>query len=612
MGENKYIKDLDALTDATVADGDLIVLEDVSVGKTKALAYKYVKHQAVDPCGTYGLSTTNSGADNATAFAAMIAGMSSGSCVVIPTGSYTMAGNITISKACTILGCGATFTWASDTTAKRGLLITASNVEIEGITLDGPQHAASISTQIGIYAYGADSSNYITGLKINHCEITDWTWGIVCVFVKNFDVSNNHIYDCYSVGVSMQSSSYGTVSGNQIKGLAGTRPCYGIALTKSNGNLVDYPRSSDIVVSNNVIDGVADWDGLNTHGGQRCHFVHNTVINCIFGIDIGGASDAGGNKIYPALDIIVDNNIVESGVTDGSAYQAISFTGIDATTWSTGQITNNRLIGHAREALATDGGIVAYFTSGLDIRGNYIKECATSGIHLYQYNYDFSVTNNTIVDVWSNTTTTIGIRENSYNTGYIGQNKIYKDSKSATYVNTYGIYLNDQVGDLIVIGDNYIEADYHIGGDIRYAVFGTVNGGSFVMKDVFNYTDFASSTAHYFVPNLHDGFVITDAWWYLNTEFAGGSVSAATLQFGVATVDEDGLFPAENVFTGAGTGYKDSDVTSRGALLYSAGKLEYFVTEERALRATIVLTGDTGDHLTAGQATLWIKGYKVK
>lgn len=571
----------------------------------------------------YGFDVSATGGNNSTYFATIISSMVSGSNVIIFSGEYDVTGLLTISKSCKISANNVTLSWPSDTSANRGIIITASNVEIDGLILDGPQAATAVTTQVGIKAYGADASNYISGLKIVNCEITDWCYGIQGSFVEYFDVSNNYLHDLYQVGISFASSQYGKIHKNTVEDIPTSISSisYGISLTKSDGTTVIYPRSSDIIVSDNIIDGVEDWEGLDTHGGRRIIFVNNIVRNCKIGIACVNGKDAAGDSAQAPLEVSVIGNIIESGVTDGSAYYGISLVGaynaglVEA---ATGQIKDNIIKGHGREATTNDAAILLYYTSGVKVSGNLIREPAQHGIHFYQYNDMFSCVGNTIVDGWSNTAATRAINVSAdYNTGFIGNNVLSVDAKSATYVMTYGVYIGNDTHNDIVIGENYSEAGNYIAGTLTYVSFSSRQGGDFLLKNVMSYTDFsAASTAPYknFNIALAPGFVITDVWWYLDTEFAGGSVSAATLKFGVVGATTDGFFPAENVFTGAGTGYKDSAVTSRGVYLYSAAPIpiQYFCTAATSLRATLTLTDDTGDHLTAGQATIWVKGYRVK
>jgi hypothetical protein len=183
-----------------------------------------------------------------------------------------------------------------------------------------------------------------------------------------------------------------------------------------------------------------------------------------------------------------------------------------------------------------------------------------------------------------------------------------------------GVRIDSNSTDDIVLGDNYSEATNYLGGALTYASFGLRGGGNFILKDVSDYTKFSQASAtpsDAFYLQFPAGIVITDVWWKLDTEFSGGTVSAATLEFGISGGDLDGFLPAENVFTGAAAGYKDSTIASRGELLYDATAgntmpLHYFITTATNFTATLRLTGDTGDHLTAGQATIWVKGYRVK
>lgn len=130
------------------------------------------------------------------------------------------------------------------------------------------------------------------------------------------------------------------------------------------------------------------------------------------------------------------------------------------------------------------------------------------------------------------------------------------------------------------------------------------------IKQVINYTDLAAAalTANFNLSQtVPDASYIVDCVFQLNTEFSGGAVASATIQIGDTGVSNR-YIPATNVFTGAGTGYKATNVTDRGAGLYDAvtRSLRHPVfTGVRTLRVTLTTTGANTNALTAGQITVW-------
>src|SRR5690606_30430813 len=62
---------------------------------------------------------------------------------------------------------------------------------------------------------------------------------------------------------------------------------YGIELSRrETSNLSSEPRTSDILVSGNVVTDVPTWEGIDTHAGQRIRIIGNTVLRCFYGIAV--------------------------------------------------------------------------------------------------------------------------------------------------------------------------------------------------------------------------------------------------------------------------------------------------------------------------------------
>lgn len=413
--------------------------------------------------GWYGFSASATGANNATYLGDVITGMTAGSNIVIQPGSYTLAGNVTISKACKIRGYGATFSWASDTTANRGLLVTVSNVKIYGLKLDGPQHVTSVTTQNGIHAYGADSSNYITGFKVRDCEITDWgQYGIKMDFVQDFEIAQNYIHALCQAGIGGLSVKQGIILGNTVEDIdtAAGGGKYGIIVSRINhGSLVTIPRSKDILVQGNTVRNITNWEGLDTHGGERISFVGNEVYGCAVGITIGGAANEIGTATWGALDCTASNNIVDSGVTDGSRLSGINFVGC-ASELSTGVISNNIIRGYGSDGAVGNAAAIYYgYTNGLIINGNVIITPSQYGIRADSGNYGVSITGNTIRDAWANTgTESGGIKiDGTANTGIITGNTMRRtgDMSAKAHDYEYAIIIDNVDGNYLDLGKNY-------------------------------------------------------------------------------------------------------------------------------------------------------------
>ena len=126
--------------------------------------------------------------------------------------SYTAGA--TVNKALTIVG-----GTVSVPSGQKGLVITASNVEINGMSITGPQHTVLNTGEFGIHAYGASSGSPITGLNVHHCTITNFAYaGVWTKYATAPSVDHNTITHIGYGGIMFIScvggqATYNTVSG---------------------------------------------------------------------------------------------------------------------------------------------------------------------------------------------------------------------------------------------------------------------------------------------------------------------------------------------------------------------------------------------------------------
>jgi hypothetical protein len=86
----------------------------------------------------------------------------------------------------------------------------------------------------------------------------------------------------------------------------------------------------------------------------------------------------------------------------------------------------------------------------------------------------------------------------------------------------------------------------------------------------------------------------------LVTEFAGGSVSAATASVG-PNGSETTMQTAQNVFTGAGTGLKLAVGTD-----YTTNRAIFSTSTATSIVCQVALTSDTSDNLTTGEVNIYL------
>ena len=453
-----------------------VIAPNANAGLKRWILSKELARSAVRYVEEYGAKDDSGTTDNTVAIQAAL---TAGGIVMLTApngGYYKITDALTASVANTKIISNSKAEIRQATLAKGGIIVTASNVEISGIKLTGPQYAVN-RAESAINAHGADKDHYITGLKVKNCHINSWgDDGITGEFVSDFEITGNLIENCYYSGILVSSWKQGIITGNNIYNIVGTPLAYGISLTRTTSDsITTKPRSSDIVVSKNVIRSVTNWNGLDTHGGQRITFEGNVVLGCYRPISVGAAAALTGTVYtWAPLDVTVAGNIIDSLVTDGSMTEGISFTGaMDGVTvneYATGSVTNNTVRGHGIQGGATGRAAIFQATKGVTHSGNTYYESAAQGVQWVTENLGFKEVNNTYVDVWNETNATAdaisitGIN----NTGFIGGNILRAGTKSATYLNRWMIQITNTTGITVEVGKNHLQAGINTSGGYIY------------------------------------------------------------------------------------------------------------------------------------------------
>jgi len=490
--------------------------------------------------------------------------------------------------------------------------------------------AVEIPTDIHLEGAGFDGTKIVPAATMEHIVKTDtsatsvvmsnvWVYGSGTKSTDErgfFSDSGTDItvtgckFENMTIGAQLEGVTRGSILNNTFKGIVGT-----VGETEGYGVLCNSD-CTDISTINNK------FHTIERHAIYYSSGTSNSIMsfNEINGTNEGALAVYATNAQNPCTNILVLNNIVRDVTTDDNDGHAIGMTG---------NVQDITISGNIIDTVATNGvqiqnGIYASTTKkpmGITITDNNISNIGTAspvanygtGIRLLA-NERVQISGNTIYNTNDNG---IEITSQGAETDKLCKNIIINGNTIDTVVD-YGIRISGGANySNITLGINHFNSCGE-NTSKAYGVENFVNAcGSIWIEDLITYADFdAASTTptHAFIDPLLQGCIITGVWWSLDTEFSGGSVSAATLEFGRAA-DPNGFFPAEDVFTGAGAGLKDSGVTNWGAYLYDSGNnqtLQYFGTGSIAPLFTLRLTDDNGDALTAGSARVWLRYEQVR
>lgn len=422
---------------------------------------------------TYGLIAGDNASavmtKNVAGWNTLIAAVDAGTEIYFPKGIWYINSELDVTQEVTIRGDGVGSEIQQEVDQKRAFnIFHTSNVTIRDLRLYGNgapaqgDAAKSDSDAIQILGTAGDPPTNLVNVKVIGCFIENWgEYGIYSEYLDNFEFSGNYIKTIKYAGIMGICIQDGIINNNRIddiKGIPNTN-AYGISLTKHTGNgLTEYPRSARIAIVNNIVTNVLTWDAISTHGAEDCFFNNNIARSTMRGIN---AVEAG---TYAPINNTISNNIIDIGsITPGTTPGGgCGIAGYDASNLGTGCIIGNTVIGYGPEDNILSGALGITFTQGVVISGNRIINASPRGIMLYHDNYDFVVTGNTILDVWSESYNVIAIScQSDNNIGYIGENNWANVTKSSDYYlgsgDSSGIYIANQAGNAISLGNNHSE-----------------------------------------------------------------------------------------------------------------------------------------------------------
>jgi hypothetical protein len=437
---------------------------DTGVGMPNLEVVPYVRHRVNRWDALHEGAAGNGTTDDAASINATIGAMAPFDELYFrPDKTFLINSALNVDKAMKVSGYGAILK-STDQNVHQ-INITASDVAVEGLRLQGAQYATYVGNGgTGIWAFAPNWAGALERLTFKDLKIDTQPFvGIYTKWGKEHHYRNvnceNLVYGGI-IGLSIQGAGVHSCRVKNVTKGSATQP-YGISFTRwSLDSLAVSPKSRDIAVIDCTVEDVG-WEAIETHGADGMRIIGNRVRRCLFGIAGVPCPDPGGVDIYSPNNMQIIGNVIDSEVTDGTKNSGITVVGADQTgageQYAYGCIIANNVINRmgsgAASGLGVDtnvigGGIRIYWTRGALIANNVIIEPSHFGIVLYQNNLDTVLQGNTIIDPWSNTAVTaaaIAIR-GANNTWTVQGNRLIRANKTATTVAAYGQYMSTTTG----------------------------------------------------------------------------------------------------------------------------------------------------------------------
>lgn len=285
--------------------------------------------------------------------------------------------------------------------------------------------------------------------------------GVLLDHCTDFSVTGCTIEDLGYAGVLMFSCIGGAVTANRIARVVQPPPfvnSYGIeAVRATSTGLAGAPRSARIVIADNHVSDVPNWEGIDTHGGESISILRNRVDGCRVGIAVVPSKDEadGSSTKYAPIDCAVVDNIVTrtvagpgSGIVVRGAGETV---GSDAER-ATGAVLRNTVTGYGDGD--RDAAILVYLTRHLVIGHNRCDSGVRRGLSLYHSNERVTLVGNLVSGLQRQGTATsvaVDVRA-SANTAVLLGNEYRVDGGVGS---VYGVMCRQAGNDLVLVSNDW-------------------------------------------------------------------------------------------------------------------------------------------------------------
>lgn len=362
--------------------------------------------------------------------------------------TWTITAPVTITKAIRI-SCGRGGAVLTSGSGTHGFIVASSDVTFDGVTVIGTG-SGTAGTASAIRVPGTEADP-IRNLSIHNCTIRDFNkFAIEATSIRQFTISSNLIEDIAYGAVMILAGVKGYILSNTIKNLVqpiGFVNSYGIAMTRNSAqSLALSPRSSDIVCSGNIIDGVTKWEAIDSHGGENLTITNNEVTNAYIGIALVSSGT------YASKNIIVSNNLLDSGKTDGTARSGIQLVGCTVTLdnvveYASAVISENIVRNFGTQNTGAQAAIFLQATCGALVSKNRVINGSPNGLNLNNNNQGAMVLDNTFIDTWTANAsfTSCVYVAGCHQSVTVQGNRAIRADKTAALVNNRGLFVSTTV-----------------------------------------------------------------------------------------------------------------------------------------------------------------------
>ena len=191
-----------------------------------------------------------------------------------------------------------------------GFDITSSDVTLSGVHIEGGRPGAYQASQKLVHAHGSQAAP-LERVRVSECRLEnsrgDNVWLTWC---RDAAVTENMISAFLYSGVMVISGLRVMVANNLVRDAVlspGVVNVYGIAITDTDNT--EPARSRHCTVTGNHVSGI-EWEGIDTHGGDRLTITGNHVTACPRGIALVTGNSS---RLFAPTNCVVSGNTIDAG-----------------------------------------------------------------------------------------------------------------------------------------------------------------------------------------------------------------------------------------------------------------------------------------------------------
>ncbi|MFZ6991383.1 right-handed parallel beta-helix repeat-containing protein [Curtobacterium sp. RRHDQ66] len=377
--------------------------------------------------------------------------------VVHVTRHWTLDESLRVERPMTIRFVGGSLSTACDIDL---VLVTSSDVRMVDAVLTGGG-ADHSGLGRGIRALGTVAAP-LRNVQVVRATIRQFSHdGVLYEHCTEFVVTGSTIEDVGYAGVLLFSCVGGSVTNNRIARVVQPAPyvnSYGIEAVRATSTGLDgAPRSARVLIADNHVSDVPNWEGIDTHGGESISILRNRVDGCRVGIAVVPSKDEHDDKAtkYAPLDFAVVDNVVTRTVTgpgSGIVVRGAGETvGSDAER-ATGAVLRNTVTGYGDGD--RDAAILVYLTRHLVIGHNRCDAGVRRGVSLYHSNDRVTLVGNLVTGLRRQGTATsvaVDVRATANSAVLLGNE--YRAAGGVDSV--YGVMCRQADNDLVLVSNDW-------------------------------------------------------------------------------------------------------------------------------------------------------------